>query len=160
MKSRSTVARLFKFAAPPVKRHRSEVMFAAAQEAIGQKVSGGFVGMGLEPGERRSNDFFGVTMEFGDKGRQEGECAVAQGAKQAPDRDGVGLRRGDQAAHIASVPTQAAVALADFARGGLRRPFFFEAPNVFVDLGFEQGETFYLSSPIRRKERSKSERGS
>ena len=129
---------LFEFTAPQVKRHRGERMLAADHEAVNQKVRCGFVGVGLEPGERRPDDFFGVAMEFGYEGRQKGERVAARGAEESPDRDGVSLRQTDETAYVASVPSQAVVALADLAGRGFGRPLFLEALKVFVDFGFEQ----------------------
>ena len=130
--------RLCEFAAPQVKCHRSQILFAAAYEVVDEMVGGGFEGVGCEPSKSGSDDFFRISVEFSDEGRQQAERMTAQSAEQAPDRDGVGFRQSDQAAHIASVPAQAVLALADLALRRFGKLLFLKTPDVFVDLGFEQ----------------------
>jgi hypothetical protein len=107
------------FAAPQVKCHCGEIMFSASYEVVHQEVCCGFVGMGLEPGERRSDNFFGVAVEFEDKRRKKSERMATQGTQEASDWNGMRFGQADKAAHVAPMPPQASHLLATLTLAGL-----------------------------------------
>ena len=129
----STARRLIERAAPQVKRHRSKVMFATAHEAVDQEVNGGFVSMGLEPGERRANNLFGIAAEFNDKGRQESEGMATESAENPSDAKLVDFRPGNETAEIAAMPSQAASLMAKLAMRGFRQTIFFFGQAILLD---------------------------
>lgn len=126
------------FPAPEVERHGGEIAFVADHQAINHMFDRCFEGMRLEPGERRSDDVFGIAMEFGDEGRQEGKRVAAQSAKEPPDRDGIGLGHGNQIARIAPVPPQTTCLLATLTLSGFYEVLVMEMADIFVDLRFDQ----------------------
>ena len=94
-------------------------MLAANQEAVDQEIDGGFVGVGLEPGQCRSDNFLGVAVKFGDKRRKKSKRMPAQGAEEASDWNGMRSGRADKPTHVAPMPAQATCLLATITLAGL-----------------------------------------
>ena len=118
-KTPSELTGLPEFAAPQVKRHRGEILFAATHQAVDQKVDRSFIGVRFEPVERRLNHFFGVAVEFRDKRRKESKRMATQGTQEASDRNGIRFGRADKAAHVAPMPPKASHLLATMTLAGL-----------------------------------------
>ena len=87
-------------------------------------------GAGLQPDDRRSDDFERVTMKLRNEGRQRGKGMMTKRAKQTLDRQRIDLRHGNQRALIAAVPAEMASPLTQLAGGGFRKPIFLETGQV------------------------------
>ena len=111
----SEVFYLAEFTTPKVEGQWCQVAVFPRQITIAQEIGDCIVGVGLEPMERSTYDFFGVTVEFQYEWRQKAEGVSAQRTKETSDRNRIRFCEGNEVAHIAPVPPKARRLLAELA---------------------------------------------
>jgi hypothetical protein len=116
---RSKLSHLTELATPQVKRQRGQGLTFPWQGTVAQEINDVFVSPGVQPMKCCADDFFSVTMEFRNKGRQKGERVAAQGAKKASDRNRIRFCQRDKTANVAPMPPQTPRLLAKLTLAGL-----------------------------------------
>jgi len=148
MKKPLRIGGLSEFTTPEVKCERSDVPFVLFLAARGYGFGNCFIGVSFKPGERRTDNFFGVAVKLDDKVRQQGEGMTTTDTEKPFDGQGIRSIQRDQTARVAPMPVQVSGTATDLTAPGLGDVPFLKAGKIIFDFLLDE-QYFTTSKKLR-----------